>query len=171
MAATASTTSVQHGLLPCWSSMWRRLRSLAFLGYRVHLAYAAVSLDEPGSAFGTVYCPELGDCTNSTFQDRSALPWGNKTSAREIGKFSTDEPRDSYDDDNSDALLQARNAKKCGNALLDPLAVERGLWDDLQDTRCGPMVTAYGTVSVKRPPMSHAISVDRAVEVVNFYNH
>nr|XP_050044024.1 uncharacterized protein LOC126541325 [Dermacentor andersoni] len=147
-------------------------------------------VDESGSFFGTVYCPELGDCTNSASKanqlgaittsasscarnmlDSGCSARGSELSARETGEFSTDETHAGCDNDNIDALLCAKDAKKHCNALLDPLVVEHGLWEDLQGAHCERTVAAYGTVSVNRSPTAHAIFVGRAVEVVNFYNH
>ncbi|XP_075535370.1 uncharacterized protein LOC142570958 [Dermacentor variabilis] len=147
-------------------------------------------VDESGSFFCTVYCPELGDCTNSASKanqlratttsasscarsmlDSGCSPRRSELSARETGEFSTDETHAGCDNGNIDALLRAEDAKKHCNALLDPLVVEHGLWEDLQGAHRRRTVAAYGAVSVKRSPTAHAISVGRAVEVVNFYNH
>lgn len=81
----------------------------------------------------------------------------------------TGEPH-GYDEEDEPRPLM--NSEGSGDVQVDPEAYERNMWDNLQDSYYGPVVTHYGTVSVMlRNNMCVDITPERAVRLVNFDKH
>ncbi|KAH7987107.1 hypothetical protein HPB52_024482 [Rhipicephalus sanguineus] len=138
----------------------------------------------PGGLRDAAYWPELDECTrleyrgtsaprdckNSLLQlkqtrlQKSSKQAGRNVDVRGTNEMTAAEPHVGHSDDKSDSELYARNSESCGNAQVDPTAVEHDLWEDRHGVHSGPVVTVYGTVSIMRSPTA-PITVDRVQRV------
>ncbi|KAH7962354.1 hypothetical protein HPB52_015623 [Rhipicephalus sanguineus] len=123
---------------PCDAACWSELHECAELEYR-------------GISTPCDYNCALLQLEQARLQQSPKQP-GRNVDVRATEKMTTAEPHVGHSDGNDSELYYTKNSESCGNAQLDPSTVEHDLWEDLYGVHHGPVVTAYGTVSIMRSP-------------------